>query len=232
MNKNILKFLLVVSLVVSSFVFTSTRNNVSAQTCNPTFSALKIVDCRKVDVSAYEGYCVQITAREDVSCGSTCQATYPIGNCSTWATGCQWQRDANYNTHNCGGPTPTTGARPTNQITATPRPTSQVTITPTSTLIAQCQNILAYNNNWVLMTNTQLTQTRAGQQLYYCTTGYSTSGSFDMARFRINGTLMANTTLRRPGTTADFCQSYTVPNNVYNFTVVGEMHHSIRGWVI
>lgn len=114
--------------------------------------------------------------------------------------------------------------------TSTPTPVVN-TLTPTPVPVAQCQNILAYNNNWVLLTNTQLTQTKAGDQLYYCVTGFANVGTFDKARFTINGVLNPETTLLRPTTTTDYCQAYTVPAAVYDFNIVGEIHHTTLGWV-
>lgn len=129
----------------------------------------------------------------------------------------------------CEGCTPSGGDKLTCERGYCGVPTG--TPTPTITPIAYCQNIMAYNNNWVLLTNTQLMQTKAGDQLYYCVAGYANSGSFDMARFTINSVLYSNTSLLRPGTTTDYCQSYVVPQSVINFNISGEMHSTSLGWV-
>lgn len=111
---------------------------------------------------------------------------------------------------------------------STPIPTS--TPTPTPVPVAQCQNVLAYNSNWGLMTYQQLTATSVGNQLYYCASGYTNYGTFTKARFTINGTLYPDTTLVRPGS-SDFCHSYTVPSGTYTFYITAEMYQSILGWV-
>lgn len=53
---------------------------------------------------------------------------------------------------------------------------------------------------------------------------------FDMARFTINGVLRPETTTIRPNT-EDFCDLYTIPSNTYSFTVQGEIHHNVLGWL-
>ena len=126
-------------------------------------------------------------------------------------------------------PVPTNTPIPTLRPSATVAPTS--TFTPTPTGLAQCRSVLAYSSNFTLLTNAQLTQTRAGDQLYYCVSGYTNLGSFDRARFTINGTLNPDTTLLRPGSTTDFCQSYRVPASTYVFNVVAKIHHRTLGWI-
>ena len=66
--------------------------------------------------------------------------------------------------------------------------------------------------------------------MYFCVNGSATVGTtFDKARFTINGILRPEVTLVRPGST-DFCDLYTIPQATYNFTVQGEVHHTILGW--
>jgi len=210
-------------------------SQIYAQTpqCNPKYPATVIAGCRKIDTSwdiygkPTGGYCAQDLATWEVDCSKDCTATYFINGCSTWATGCVWQPQTHQNTHACG---PGGG---TGKITSTPGGGGGVyTPTLTPTPVAYCQNILAYNSNWTLLTNTQLTQTKAGDSLYYCVTGYAANaGTFDRARFTINSNLLPDTTLLRPGTTGDYCQAYTVPSGVYDFSILGEVHNTVLGWV-
>ncbi len=132
-------------------------------------------------------------------------------------------------------PTTTPTIRPTSTstptLTPTPRPTS--TVTPTTALVGQCQDVRMYSSSWVLLSSSQLFALRPGNQIYFCARGsvVSSTGSFDRARFTVNNVLYPDTTLLRPGTTGEFCQSYTMPNSVSNFSVRGQIHHTILGWL-
>jgi hypothetical protein len=103
-------------------------------------------------------------------------------------------------------------------------------ITPTTAPTARCNYMSAYSTNWVAYSPTQLSAMKAGDTLYYCASGSASSGNFDMARFTINGVLMANTTLIRPGS-ADYCQKYVIPSGTYNFDIIAQLHHVTLGWV-
>ncbi len=174
--------------------------------------------------------CTQVTeCRQGTNCSGT-----RGGACGTDIYG-RTKYDCTYNscTTVCA-PTATSvpTSTPTPPATSTPIPPTSTT-TPTPLPITMCQNIMAYNIDWLLMTNTQLTQTRAGDQIYYCANGFSTytSGKFTKARFTINGVLFPETSLVRPPLSFDFCQLYTVPANVYNFNVSAEIYHELGGWV-
>lgn len=127
----------------------------------------------------------------------------------------------------CSSSTPTPGGGGGG---STPTPGGGTGPTSTPAPAAYCQNILAYDTNWTRLTNQQLATTVAGDQLYYCVSGYANTGTFDKARFTINGVLYPDTTLLRPGSTADYCYQYKVPANVYSFNVQGEVHNTVLGW--
>lgn len=99
-----------------------------------------------------------------------------------------------------------------------------------ATSTAQCQNVKAYSGaNFVLLTPESISMIKQGDPLHFCVTGSASSGSFDKARFTINGVAQSETTLIRPGST-DFCQSYTVPAGVTTFNVTAQIHHLTLGW--
>lgn len=110
----------------------------------------------------------------------------------------------------------------------TTTPTAPPTAPPSIT--AQCQNIKAYSGaNFVLLTPESISMIKQGDPLHFCVTGSATGGSFDKAKFTINGVVQTETTLVRPGST-DFCQSYTVPAGVNSFNVTAQIHHVTLGW--
>jgi hypothetical protein len=102
--------------------------------------------------------------------------------------------------------------------------------TPTAPAItAQCQNVKAYSPTWILLTTTQLSQLDTGDTVNFCVTGVATGGSFDRARFTINGVLQPETITERPGST-DFCQLYTIPAAATTFNVSAQINHVTLGW--
>ncbi len=101
--------------------------------------------------------------------------------------------------------------------------------TPPPTVTASCQNIKAYSSNFTLLTNAQLRTLDPGTTVNFCVTGSATGGSFNKARFTINGVLKPETTTRRPGA-LDYCQSFVIPTGVTNFVVVADIHHGALGW--
>ena len=112
-------------------------------------------------------------------------------------------------------------------ITTPPPPTTPPTPPPT----AQCVNVKMYTPAWSLVTTAQFFNFSAGNHVYFCVTGAtsSTTGLFDAARFTINGVTRTQTTVKRPGSN-DFCDLYTIPAGIYSLKVQGEVHHSLLGW--
>ncbi|KKR44913.1 MAG: seg [Microgenomates group bacterium GW2011_GWC1_41_20] len=123
-------------------------------------------------------------------------------------------------------PTPT--VPPT--IPPTLPPTIPPTVAPTPTAPAPfCAAITTYDSDWNTISSTQLSALKVGDAVNFCVTGSTTSGSFDMARFIINGVQQADTTMHKPNSTA-FCQTYTIPSGTATFTVSGSIHHQTLGW--
>jgi hypothetical protein len=103
-----------------------------------------------------------------------------------------------------------------------------VTDTP-PVISAVCQNIKAYNSSWAELTAAQLSALKTGNTVNFCVTGSASSGSFDKAKFTINGVVQAETTTKRPGG-EDFCQSYTIPANTTSFGITAQINHVKLGW--
>lgn len=99
----------------------------------------------------------------------------------------------------------------------------------TTPITASCQNVKAYDEDWTLLTTTQLGQLGTGDTVNFCVAGVATGGSFDKAKFTINGVAQAETTTLRPSST-DFCQSYVIPAGVTSFNVTAQIHHATLGW--
>ncbi len=109
-------------------------------------------------------------------------------------------------------------------------PPSSITPTPTATPTAPyCAVINTYSEDWTLLSTTDRASLTAGTAINFCVAGAAPSGTFDMARFTINGNLQPDTTALRPEST-DICQSFTIPENTETFTVSAQIHHSTLGW--
>lgn len=103
---------------------------------------------------------------------------------------------------------------------------------PTPTLPAAapyCSAITAYDAEWNTISSTNLAALKPGDVVNFCVTGTTTSGSFDRARFIINGIQQADTTSQKPGSSS-YCQVYTIPEKTTTFTISGQIHHSVLGW--
>lgn len=101
--------------------------------------------------------------------------------------------------------------------------------TTTVTETASCQNIKPYTEAWALISTADLSKLNAGDTINFCVTGIKSSGSFDKAKFTINGVLQAETTTTRPGG-SDFCQQYVIPASTTTFNVTAQIHHVSLGW--
>jgi len=130
-------------------------------------------------------------------------------------------------------PTPTATPVPSPSPTPTPIPTPSPTAspTPTPTPIAQCVNIKIYqivSGQWVLVQN--LSSLQPGDTIYIAVLGSTTSGTFERARFRING-LPVNwqeTTALNPN--GEFYIQYVLPQGTVSYTIEAEVFHSSLGW--
>lgn len=136
-------------------------------------------------------------------------------------------KDSKIQCTSCTNPPPRTETTPT----PTPIPPRPI-LTPTPTPVAAapyCGAVLAYDSSWGALSSAQLSALKEGDSVNFCVSGNTTSGTFDMARFTINGTQMPDTTTKRPNS-VDFCQSYTIPGGKTTFTVSAKIHHSTLGW--
>jgi hypothetical protein len=113
-----------------------------------------------------------------------------------------------------GGTTPTIAR-------ATPGPGGEVT--------AQCLNIRAFDTEWNELTTTQLAQLAAGDRVRFTVAGTASSGTFDRARFKVNGVERAEVTGKRPGTD-EFYDEYVIPSGITSFTINAQIHHTTLGW--
>jgi hypothetical protein len=92
----------------------------------------------------------------------------------------------------------------------------------------QCLNVLAYDTNWTQITD--LSTLKVGDIVRLVAKGSATEGTFDKARFTINNTLRPERTQKRPGTTDEFYDEYTIPTGATTLTIKAELHHSTLGW--
>ena len=86
-----------------------------------------------------------------------------------------------------------------------------------------------YSSAWGAIPVAERSSLTAGTSINFCVAGTTSSGTFDKARFTINGTTLAETTAVRPGST-DLCQVYVIPTGVTTFNVSAEIHHATEGW--
>jgi hypothetical protein len=95
----------------------------------------------------------------------------------------------------------------------------------------QCLNIKAFDTSWNPLSASQLLTLKVGDAIRFTVAGQATAGTFDKARFTINGTLRPEVTQTRPGSDpTEFYDEYTIPPGVTSFTITAEVHHSTLGW--
>lgn len=101
--------------------------------------------------------------------------------------------------------------------------------TPTTSITATCLGVVAYDTNWNVIASSDLSKLKTGDKVRFAVSGNTTGGSFDKARFTVNGTLRSEVTAKKPGT-EEYYDEYTIPTGVSNFSIKGEIHHSQLGW--
>ena len=94
---------------------------------------------------------------------------------------------------------------------------------------AQCLNVKAYDTEWNQITAAVLPTLKAGDKVRFAVAGTATSGNFDKAKFKINGTERAEVSVKKPGT-EEFYDEYTIPEGVTTFSINAQIHHSSLGW--
>ena len=126
-------------------------------------------------------------------------------------------------------PTPTDGPTPSASPSPTLSPTPTVTPTPPP-IGAACLDVKAYDTNWSRLSSSELSSLKAGDVVRFAVGGTTNSGSFDKARFTINGSLRSAVSSQKPGT-GEFFDEYTIPDGPVDFTVSAQINHSSLGWI-
>lgn len=93
-----------------------------------------------------------------------------------------------------------------------------------------CQTVKVYDSKWGILSTDQLSQLKTGDKVILAVKGQTSSGSFDKARFSINGQISAETA-KRKADTGEFYMEYAIPEQVANFQIEGEIHHNSFGWI-
>ncbi len=131
-------------------------------------------------------------------------------------------------------PMPTPTPTPTKGPTPTPTPTPQFTPTPPLTptpppIGAACLDVKAYDTSWNQLDSSGLSSLQEGDVVRFAVAGTTTLGTFDKARFTINGTLRPEVTSKKPGS-EEYYDEYTFPAGVSDFSVKAQIHHTSLGW--
>jgi hypothetical protein len=176
------------------------------------------VDCRNETINCPPGTTVNYNKPKDRFCltengailcnnrvvGSAQRQSGCCGNIKIDENGEEFCRNPEFTTYECD-----------------PNPTKP-------SIIAYCQNIKAYDEKWILLTNSRLSQLKVGDEVNFCVTGVASSGSFDKAEFIINK-IETKTTTKRPNNN-DYCQKYVIPAGVTRFNITARIHHVTLGW--
>ena len=158
-------------------------------------------------------------------CSNICYNGY-CGNCVTNSSPCETDNECCsnicYNGY-CGNGSPTSSSSVGSVVNNISEDGTSLQAAP------YCAAVTTYSSDWTLISSSERSSLTAGTNIYFCVSGYTPSGSFDSARFTINGVLQADTTTQRSGST-DFCQAYTIPSETTTISVSAQVHHSILGW--
>ncbi len=94
---------------------------------------------------------------------------------------------------------------------------------------ATCGEVKAYDTNWKLLSSDDLKKLKSGAIVRFAVSGTASSGTFDKARFTINGTQRPEVSTKKPGSD-EFYDEYTIPTGTTTFTVTAQVHHDTLGW--
>jgi hypothetical protein len=94
---------------------------------------------------------------------------------------------------------------------------------------ASCQDIKTFKEDWTALATADLSKLKAGDKVNLCVRGETNSGTFNKAKFNINGVEQTETTTKKPNT-QQFCQLYTIPADTTTFTVTAQVNHETLGW--
>ncbi len=100
---------------------------------------------------------------------------------------------------------------------------------PPTPATASCSDIRIYDDNWNLLSSSDLESLTPGETIRLAVSGTTNIGFFDKARFIVNGQTLPETSNTKPGTD-EFYSEYSIPGDVDNFTIDAELHHSSLGW--
>jgi hypothetical protein len=95
---------------------------------------------------------------------------------------------------------------------------------------ARCFTVKAYDTDWNLLSSSELSTLAAGSTVSFTISGETSSGTFDKAKFNINGTETTEITAKKPGS-EEFYYKYTIPDDTTSFTISASIHHTILGWI-
>lgn len=161
----------------------------------------------------YNGEQVAIVTREDLSCSNppeeppACKYCFEK-TCQTRTIQCSNELNQCETSNDCVEPT----------------------VPPDEKTTAKCNDVKTYDFEWNLLTSDDLSNLKPGERVRFAVSGTASAGTFDKARFTVNGTLRSEVTTKKPGS-QEFYDDYTIPQGVTNFTVKGEVHHSELGWL-
>ncbi len=89
---------------------------------------------------------------------------------------------------------------------------------------AQCLNIKAYDANWRQLSAGELANLKVGDSVRFAVGGQTSQGTFNRARFTVNGTAQPETTTKNPS--EEFYVVYTIPAGITTFTIEAQIHHA------
>lgn len=95
---------------------------------------------------------------------------------------------------------------------------------------ATCSEVKAYDTNWKLLSADELKSLKSGTKVRFAVSGTASTGSFDKARFTINGAQRSEVSVKKPNS-EEFYDEYTIPSGTTNFTITGQIHHATFGWL-
>jgi hypothetical protein len=100
---------------------------------------------------------------------------------------------------------------------------------------AECSDVKAYDSTFsstVPLTPAQLSALKPNDVVNFCVKGNTGTGSFDKAEFKIGAAAVVVSTTIRPGSTNEYCQSYTIKSTDTTVSVKARIHHQqLDQWV-
>lgn len=101
---------------------------------------------------------------------------------------------------------------------------------PSSQSSTSCSEVVAYDTQWNILSASDLSSLSAGDTVRFAVTGTTSEGTFEAAKFTINGVEQPETSLKKDQSTYEFYMDYEIPANVNNFEVKAMIKHSALGW--